>query len=134
MSDETTQKTTSEGSLATVGLPDDGGRLPLRLHPGGVVRVGETRVPLDLVVENYENGMTPEEMVRAYDSLVVADVYAVIGYYLRHRETVRKYLSRREEEARELRSQLESSPLTVSANKLRARQAALETADVASGE
>ena len=34
-------------------------RPPLRLDEGGAVRVGDTRVSLDLIVEQYENGMTP---------------------------------------------------------------------------
>ena len=38
--------------------------LPLRVDEGGVVRVGNTRISLDLVVKQYENGMTPEDMVR----------------------------------------------------------------------
>jgi uncharacterized protein (DUF433 family) len=44
------------------------------------------------VVEQYENGMAPEDLVRAYDTLDLADVHAVIAYYLRHREEVRAYL------------------------------------------
>lgn len=50
---------------------------PLRVAEGGVVRVGKSRVSLDLIVEQYENGLTPEAMVRAYDTLALADVYAV---------------------------------------------------------
>jgi hypothetical protein len=38
---------------------------PLRVDEGGAVRVGNTRVSLDLLVQQYENGMTPEDMVRA---------------------------------------------------------------------
>jgi hypothetical protein len=44
---------------------------PLRVDAGGVVRVGDGRITLDLVVEQYENGMTQENMVRAYDTLVL---------------------------------------------------------------
>src|ERR1700685_2225108 len=81
---------------------------PLRVDEGGVVRVGKGRVSLDLVVEQYENGMTPEDMVRAYDTLVLADVHAVIAYYLRHRDEVRAYLKRRAEEAEALRAMIEA--------------------------
>jgi uncharacterized protein (DUF433 family) len=62
------------------GLPLQADRYPLRVDEGGAVRVGDSRISLDLIVEQYENGMTPEEMVRAYDTLVLADVYAVIAY------------------------------------------------------
>src|SRR6266513_3101229 len=81
---------------------------PLRVDEGGAVRVGNSRVSLDLIVEQYENGMTPEDMVRAYDTLVLADVHAVIAYYLRHRDEVRAYLKRRKEEAKALRAKIEA--------------------------
>src|SRR6516165_1489892 len=75
------------------GLPLPAEPPPLRVEEGGAVRVGTSRVSLDLVVEQYENGMTPEDLVRAYDTLDLADVHAVIAYYLRHREAVRAYQS-----------------------------------------
>ena len=64
------------------------------------MRIGQSRINLDLVIEQYENGETPEELVRSYDTLVLADVYAVISYYLRHRDEVQAYLKGRKEEAR----------------------------------
>jgi uncharacterized protein (DUF433 family) len=79
----------------------------LRLDEGGADRVGNSRISLDLVVEQYESGVTPEDMVRAYDTLVLADVYGVIAYYLRHRDEVRAYLKRRAEEAEALRAKIE---------------------------
>src|SRR5881394_4436005 len=94
-------------SLAN-GLPFDADRPPLRVDEGGAVRVGKTRISLDLIVEQYENGMTPEDMVRAYDTLDLADVHAVIAYYLRNKEEVRAYLKRREEEARALQARIEA--------------------------
>src|SRR4051812_31885212 len=81
---------------------------PLRVDEGGVVRVGRSRISLDLIVEQYENGMTPDDMVRAYDALQLADVYATVAYYLRHRDVVRSYLKRREEEAAALRGKIEA--------------------------
>lgn len=53
-------------------LPLDAEIPPLRVDPGGIVRVSNTRISLDLIVEQYGNGMTPEDMVRAYDSLLLA--------------------------------------------------------------
>ena len=89
-------------------------RPPLRVDEGGAVRVGNTRVSLDLVVEQYENGMTPEDMARAYDALALADVHAVVSYYLRHRSEVRAYLKRRKEEAEALRAKIEAERPRVS--------------------
>jgi uncharacterized protein (DUF433 family) len=56
------------------GLPLHTEAPPLRVDDGGAVRVGNSRTSLDLIVEQYEYGMTPEEMVRAYDTLGLADV------------------------------------------------------------
>src|SRR5205085_9319424 len=82
---------------------------PLRNEEGGVVRIGKSRVSLDLLVEQYENGMTPEEMVRAYDTLVLADVYGALAYYLRHREEVRIYMKQRQAEAETLKAKIEAT-------------------------
>jgi uncharacterized protein (DUF433 family) len=101
---------------------------------GGAVRVGKSRVSLDLVVEQYENGMTPEDLVRAYDTLDLADVHAVIAYYLRHREEVRGYLTRRGEEARALRAKIEAERPRVSREELVARRSAREKADAPPGQ
>src|SRR5438270_1051865 len=84
---------------STIGLPLPAEPPPLRVDEGGAVRVGNSRISLDLIVEEYENGMTPEDMVRAYDTLALADVHAAIAYYLRHREAVQEYLKRRAAEA-----------------------------------
>jgi uncharacterized protein (DUF433 family) len=78
------------------------------VEEGGAVRVGSSRISLDLVVEQYENGMSAEDMVHAYDTLLLADVHAVIAYYLRHRDEVRAYLKRRNEEAAALRAKIEA--------------------------
>jgi uncharacterized protein (DUF433 family) len=98
---------------------------PLRVDEGGAVRVGKSRVSLDLVVEQYENGMTPEDLVRAYDALDLSDVHTVIAYYLRHREEVRLYLKRRKEEAKALRTKLEAERPRISREELLARRRAV---------
>lgn len=103
---------------------------PLRVDAGGAVRIGNTRISLDLVVEQYENGMTPEDMVRAYDTLALPDVYAVIAYYLRHQDEVRTYLKRRVEEAEALRSKIEAERPRISREGLLARRHAKEKADL----
>lgn len=120
-------------SLAN-GLPIPLAPPPLREDQGGVVRVGNTRVSLDLIVEQYENGKSPEDMVRAYDSLNLADVYAIIAYYLRHRAEVEVYLKRRAEEADTQKTMIEAERPRISREDLLARREAREKADAPSGK
>lgn len=120
-------------SLATQGLPLHADPSPLRVDDGGVIRVGNSRISLDLLVEQYEHGMTPENIAQAYDTLVLADVYAVIGYYLRHREEVRGYLKRRKEEADALQGKIEGECPPVSRQELLARYSAREKANAPIG-
>ncbi|HEX2172279.1 MAG TPA: DUF433 domain-containing protein [Dehalococcoidia bacterium] len=76
---------------------------PLTLDSDGVARVGGTRVTHDTVVSAYDEGATPEEIVAQYAPLDLADVYAVISFYLRHRTEVDAYLRRQAEWAAEVR-------------------------------
>jgi uncharacterized protein (DUF433 family) len=73
--------------------------VPLDADSQGVLRVGGTNVTLDMVVEVYRAGNTAEEIVRHYPSLQLADVYAVLTYYLRHHTEVDTYIRRRQEKA-----------------------------------
>ena len=107
---------------------------PLREDPAGVIRVGRSRISLDLVIEQYENGMTPEIMVRAYDTLVLADVHAVIAYYVRHRDKVLAYLKQRKEEAESLRTKIEAERPRITREELLARRGAAEKDDAPVGQ
>lgn len=107
---------------------------PLRVDEGGAVRVGQSRVSLDLVVEQYENGASPEDMVRAYDTLALADVHAAVAYYLRHRDEVQAYLKRRAAEAKALRTKIEADRPRVTREELLARRSAKEQDHAATGQ
>jgi uncharacterized protein (DUF433 family) len=82
--------------------------LPLATDADGVVRVGHTRVTLDTIVMAFTEGATAEEIAQQYPSLQLADIYAVIAYYLRHRSTVEAYLRQRTQQAEHVRSHNES--------------------------
>lgn len=107
--------------------------VPLRVEEGGVIRIGRSRITLDLIVEQYENGMTPEDMVRAYDTLVLADVHAAIADYLRHRDEVRAYVERREDEAAALRAKIEAERPRITREELLARRGVKEKTDAPTG-
>jgi uncharacterized protein (DUF433 family) len=80
---------------------------PLREDAAGAVRVGDSRVLLELVIRAFQDGATPETIVQRHSTLALPDVYAVIAYYLRHRNEVEGYLARREQEAEEVRERIE---------------------------
>jgi uncharacterized protein (DUF433 family) len=98
------------------------------------LRIGKSRITLDLVIQQYENGMTPEEMVRAYDTLALADVYGVIAFYLRHRDEVRAYLTRRQEQAATMQAKIESEHPRPTRKELLARRNAREKPDAPIGQ
>lgn len=77
--------------------------IPLQTDAYGVIRVGGTRVTLDSVVYAFREGASAEEIVQHYPVLKLADVYAVIGYYLQHRDQVDAYIQAGESEAEEFR-------------------------------
>lgn len=83
--------------------------VPLRVDEDGAIRVGETRVLLDIVIRAYQRGNAAEVIVHKFPTLQLADVYAVIAYYLRHKADVEAYLHQQEIEAAELRKKIEAS-------------------------
>jgi len=82
--------------------------LPLRLDEGGTYRVGPSRIRLDSVVFLYNRGSSAEQIVREFPTLELADVHAIIGYYLRHKADVDAYIQENEMAAEEIRKELEA--------------------------
>lgn len=72
------------------------GDAPLAVGADQVIRVGRTRVTLDTVVAAFLNGATTEGISQDYSSLDLADVYLVIGFYLRHKKIVDHYIEQRD--------------------------------------
>ncbi len=82
--------------------------IPIEIDADGVARVGRTRVTLVTVVAAFLEGATAEEIVHQYPTLALADVYSVIGYYLRHRSEVDNYMKKRQRQAEKVRAQNEA--------------------------
>ena len=81
--------------------------VPLKADADGVVRVAGTRVTLDTIVAAFREGATAEEIAQQYPSISLADVYALIGYYLRQAEKVDAYLEQRRAQAQAVRRENE---------------------------
>lgn len=83
--------------------------MPLVTGADGVMRVRGTRVTLETVVAAFIEGATAEEIAQQYPSVSLADIYQVIGYYLRHSAELESYFARRQRDAGETRRANESS-------------------------
>lgn len=87
--------------------------LPLKKDNHDVIRVGGTRITLEAVITAFKTGATCEEIVFQYPSLKLADVYAVISYYLRNQQEVENYLAEHQKKAGHIRKRIESHTRTI---------------------
>jgi uncharacterized protein (DUF433 family) len=77
--------------------------VPLTAGADGVIRIGNTRVTLDTIVEKFEQGATAEEIALKFPTLKLAHIYAVIAFYLEHRAEVVAYLHEQDQAAEQIR-------------------------------
>ena len=70
---------------------------PLREDKTGAIRVGNTRVLLEIVIRAFQDGASPESIVNRYPTLTLPDTYGAIAYYLNNQDAVEAYLNQREE-------------------------------------
>lgn len=82
--------------------------VPLRVDAHGVVLVGGTRVTLETVIAAFLEGATAETLVQQYPSLDLADVYHILGHYLRQPAEIDEYLRQRRTAAEAVRRQNEA--------------------------
>ena len=99
--------------------------VPLRIDESGVVRVCGSRIPLDTIVNYFNMGEMPEGIILAFPTLQLADVYAIVAYYLQHRAEVDAYVEQNRRDADGLREEIEArSPQAGLRERLLARLAA----------
>lgn len=72
----------------------------------GAIRVGNSRVLLEIIIRSFQDGASPESIVYRYSTLSLADVYSAIAYYLRHQDAVETYLNHREQLADSVQKRL----------------------------
>lgn len=84
--------------------------MPLNVWEDGSIRVTGSRVTIDSIVHHFNLGATAEQIAHKFPPLPLAEVYAVITYYLTHRAEVEEYLRRREAEADAVQQSIESDP------------------------
>jgi uncharacterized protein (DUF433 family) len=80
---------------------------PIAIDKDGAARIGGTRVLLEVVIGAFVDGDSAEQIADSYDAITLADVYAVISYYLHHEEEVDAYIRQQEEAGEKLRRAIE---------------------------
>ena len=85
--------------------------VPLTLTENGTIRVTGSRVSLEAVVYQYEQGNSAEQIHESFPSLRLADIHAVISYYLNHRDQVDEYAHDQQKRASTVREDIESDPV-----------------------
>jgi len=73
--------------------------IPLRVDADGIVRVGGTRLTLEVILAHYQEGASAEAIAERFPVLTPADVHSALAYYLRHRDEVDHYLSEQARQA-----------------------------------
>lgn len=82
--------------------------VPLRLDAKGALRVGNTRVTLELVIAAFLDGASAEDIVSMFDTLDLGDVYSVLGHYLHHKDEIDEYLHERKQYSEEVWARIEA--------------------------
>ncbi|MDA1229809.1 MAG: DUF433 domain-containing protein [Planctomycetota bacterium] len=82
--------------------------VPLHQDASGALRIADTRVLLELIVRAFRAGATPEEIVQAYDTLKLRDVYSVVAWCLNNESAVADYMADRELQASAVQKEIET--------------------------
>lgn len=86
--------------------------VPLFISDDGTIRVKGTHLPVDRIIYAHNQGEIPESIFESFpsDAYTVADIYAIIAYYLSNKDKFDKYVAKREKEAERIRKEIESRP------------------------
>lgn len=83
--------------------------VPLVRDLVGRLMVPGTRISLDVLVADFKRGRSPESIHDAYETVSLADVYAIFAYYLRHLAEVEAYLAAQVREGAEIQARIEAN-------------------------
>lgn len=59
---------------------------------GQAIRIKGTRIGIEVIIEDFLDGASPEEIAIRYPNLALEQVYATITYYLSNRKKVDAYI------------------------------------------
>ena len=75
------------------------------------LRIKGTRVGLEHLIGTYQEGFTADELAMQYRTVTLEQVHGVLAYYLANKAAVDEYLQRGNQQAEELRLELERRPV-----------------------
>ena len=84
--------------------------VPLRYDDHGVIRVTGSRITLDVLVDCLEMGDTIDGIHEGFPSISLAQIDAIIRWYLDHKAEADEYIRIGKEEAEKIRREIESRP------------------------
>ena len=82
--------------------------LPLKIDEQGTIYISRTKVTLDILIARYQQGDSPEAMHEGFSTVSLTDIYAVIAYYLAHRDELDAYLKQRDDDVERIRQEMEA--------------------------
>ncbi len=91
----------------------------MHVDEDGTIRVGKTRITLDVLVGDYRRGMTPKQIVEQLDSLTLADVYGALAHYHRHKDELDAYRQDRADDSARRQREIEDMQPTFDRTKSR---------------
>ena len=81
---------------------------PLAKDSQGVIRIKGSRVTLDVIVREFKEGFSAEQILEDFPSLSLREIYGAVSYYLDNTESVEEYLRERKTQAARTREEVES--------------------------
>lgn len=82
--------------------------VPLTQLDDGTLIVTGAGIALEIIVARHNAGDTPLEIQEGFPALELADIYAVIAYYLSHRAEVDAYVNRQKRRTQAARARFEA--------------------------
>jgi uncharacterized protein (DUF433 family) len=71
-------------------------KFPTKFGETERIRIKGSRIAIEIVIGEFHQGATPEQIQHKYPTLSLAQVYATIAYYLQNKAAVDAYIERGE--------------------------------------
>lgn len=83
--------------------------VPLMTWKDGSIRFVNSRITLDVVVNQFKLGATAEQIQEDFPGVSLREIYGAIAFYLEQTAEVENYLRKRQSEAEETRNFIEKN-------------------------